>query len=426
MQKNENRPGYMKTKVGWIPEEWEAKRLGEFFRFKNGLNKGKEFFGKGTPIVNYLDVYRQRCIRTGDIRGLVTVNKRELKNYGVRKGDVFFTRTSETIDEIGLSSVMLDDIMDAVFSGFVLRARPINNSLHDQYKTYCFSTYSSRKEIVRKSSYTTRALTNGRFLSEVLLILPSLPEQKAIAEVLECWDKAIKGYEKKIKKKRNIKKGLMQRLLFGEQRLPGFSGEWKEVQLGEIGCIVTGNTPPKKEPENYGGEYCWATAEDFVRKYITDTTLKLSDIGKKQARMLPKGSVLVTCIASIGLNAIARVSLATNQQINAIVVDENRFSNEFVYYQISNYKQHLLRIAGSGAVPILSKSEFKKIWMSFPSLPEQSKIALVLSAADEEVSALERKLATLKEQKHFLLNNLVSGTIRLPEYVAERTGVSNE
>src|SRR4029077_9841684 len=109
----------------------------------------------------------------------------ERKNFDVHKGDVFFTRTSETVEEIGVASVMLDEPKDTVFSGFVLRARPLDHDrLCDAFKAYCFGTAAVRKQITSKASYTTRALTNGRILSEVLLRLPSLPEQTAIAEVL--------------------------------------------------------------------------------------------------------------------------------------------------------------------------------------------------------------------------------------------------
>lgn len=100
--------------------EWEIKKLGEILVFKNGLNKEKEFFGTGTPIVNYKDVYKNNYLNATILEGKVTVNSNELKNFNVKKGDVFFTRTSETIKEIGLSSVVVEDVSETVFSGFIL------------------------------------------------------------------------------------------------------------------------------------------------------------------------------------------------------------------------------------------------------------------------------------------------------------------
>src|SRR6267142_779497 len=163
------KPSYKQTDVGNIPIEWNAPVLGGLFDFKNGLNKGKEYFGHGTPIVNYMDVYRNCGLYAHDLLGRVDVSKQELKAFEVKKGDVFFTRTSETVEEVGIASVMLNESPDTVFSGFVLRARPKNDNLDDQFKKYCFSPFVVRKQITSKSTYTTRALTNGRLLSAVAI-----------------------------------------------------------------------------------------------------------------------------------------------------------------------------------------------------------------------------------------------------------------
>ncbi|HEM2728701.1 TPA: restriction endonuclease subunit S [Streptococcus suis] len=166
--------------------EW--KTLGELFEFKNGLNKGKEFFGRGTPIVNYTDVYKNIRLTSAVVKGTVEVSPEEQKRYNVRRGDVFFTRTSETKEEIGKTSVLLEDIDGGVFSGFVLRARPKTDSLLPEYCAHCFNSSSFRKEIVRYSTYTTRALTNGSTLAKLTIPLPPLPIQERIVQVLDNFD----------------------------------------------------------------------------------------------------------------------------------------------------------------------------------------------------------------------------------------------
>lgn len=212
--------GYKQTGVGMIPEDWEIKTLGDLFTFKNGLNKGKEYFGHGIPIVNYMDVYKNRGIHISDLKGRVSLNNNEINTYIVHRGDVFFTRTSETIEEVGISAVMLDEPQDTVFSGFVLRAHPkIDDILIEEFKKYCFSSRVIRKMIVSKSSYTTRALTNGRSLSLVSIPIPSLPEQTAIAEILSDMDDEIAELEQKRDKVEKIKEGMMQELLTGRIRL---------------------------------------------------------------------------------------------------------------------------------------------------------------------------------------------------------------
>ena len=232
---------------------------------------------------------------------------------------------------------------------------------------------------------------------------------------MEVWDEYIEKLEQKIALKEQLKKGLMQQLLTGKRRLPGFSEEWQTMKIGEIGEIFTGNTPSMQDDGNYGGEFGWATAEDFSDKYIADTRMKLSEQGKRLSRWLPAGSVLVTCIASIGKNAIAAIPLATNQQINSIVVN-NENDNEFIYYFLTQNKNLLLRYAGSGALPILNKGDFSKIKIFIPSdYQEQLEISRVISSADEEIYQLKNRLGLIKIQKKYLLKNLITGTIRTPE-----------
>jgi type I restriction enzyme S subunit len=199
--------------------EWEFIRLGELFTFKNGLNKGKEFFGKGTPIVNYMDVYQRSAIYSSMLTGRVSLTSQELSNFEVRFGDVLFTRTSETSDEVGIASVVLDAPSETVFSGFLLRARPKNEKLRNEFKRYCFGTTYVRKQIISRASCTTRALTNGRTLSAVILRVPEPEEQLAITEILNDMDAEIAALEVKLAKVRQLKQGMMQELMTGRTRL---------------------------------------------------------------------------------------------------------------------------------------------------------------------------------------------------------------
>lgn len=409
----ELRAGYKQTEVGVIPEDWDLINLGEIFGFKNGLNKSKEFFGYGTPIVNYMDVFQNAGLRITDVLGRVNVNRNELKAYEVRKGDVFFTRTSETVEEIGVASAMLDEPSDTVFSGFVLRARPTDESLDDEFKKYCFSATYFRQQVTSRASYTTRALTNGRSLSATLLVRPPLPEQCAIAAALSETDALIASLDALVAKKRDLKQAAMQQLLTGKTRLPGFKGEWEMTKVGELGTVVTGGTPRTDNLNYWHGSIPWITPTDITgRRGISESARQVTEKGLAQLRPLPENSVLVTCIASIGKNAILKSPGACNQQINAIIPNKN-FSPEFLYYLMDFNKSYLLGKAGVTATSIISKRDFVEIPFLVPRYDEQAEIALILCDMDTDLESLEARRDKAQALKQGMMQELLTGRIRL-------------
>lgn len=179
---------------------WEQRKVGDYYEFKNGLNKCKEFFGKGTPIVNFTDVFHKRGLIVSDLQGRVTLEQKEIDNFLVKKGDIFFTRTSETVEEIGYPSVMLESPENTVFSGFVLRGRTFleQDPLEDVFKKYVFFTESFRKEMMSKSSMTTRALTSGTAIKNMVFYHPlSKEEQKKIGDYFSNLDNLITLHQRK-------------------------------------------------------------------------------------------------------------------------------------------------------------------------------------------------------------------------------------
>lgn len=163
-------------------------QLSDIFDFKNGLNKGKEFFGRGDYIVKYMDVYKHCALTEGDLSDRVEVTDSEKYKVSAKKGDVFFTRTSESREEIGFASVLLDEVEGCVFSGFLIRARQKTQKLLPKYCAYCFKAESVREQITRNCIFTTRASLSGANLGLVKLPVPPLEEQKRIVAILDRFD----------------------------------------------------------------------------------------------------------------------------------------------------------------------------------------------------------------------------------------------
>lgn len=402
---------------------WDTATIGDFLDFKNGLNKGKEFFGYGTPIVNYTDVYRKRGLTKSDVRGKVNLTRDEIHRFDARKNDVFFTRTSETPEEVGMSSVLLDDIDDCVFSGFVLRGRPKNDMFVPEYCKYCFTTEAIRSAIIMGCTYTTRALTNGTQLSAIEIVVPPKPEQEAIAKSLTEIDDLISSLEKLITKKKAIKQGAMQELLTGKRRLPGFSGEWETRTLHEISNeMVDGPFGSNLKTEHYTterqvriiqlsniGEAGWNNANV---KYTT-----FSHAAELQRCIVQPGSILIAKMMLAGRAIICpdnEKSYILGSDVVKVVPNSSVDSRYLVYATKSRFYLDQIADDTQGSTRArTSVSKLRKTAILFPEKDEQIAIADILSEMDMEIAALEGKIAKYRQIKQGMMQQLLTGKIRL-------------
>lgn len=199
--------------------------------------------------------------------------------------------------------------------------------------------------------------------------------------------------------------------------------DWEIKEIGEIGEVITGNTPKTSELENYGEEYLFVSPIDMGSdKYISKTNKMLSSVGFTKTRRLPKGSVLVTCIGStIGKIGIASKKLCTNQQINSIVCSDI-INNEYVYYAIHYNFKHYKNFISNQAVPIINKTTFSKLPLQIPSLKEQQKITSILSSIDETIGKTEAIIEQTEEVKKGLIQQLLTKGIGHTEFKKTELG----
>lgn len=381
--------GYKHTEVGLIPNDWHLIIIGNEFTFKNGLNKEKQYFGYGTPIVNYMDVYSLTGIRQDEINGRVYLSQQEIKNYQVQKGDVLFTRTSETVEEIGISSVVCEELQNTVFSGFVLRGRPKSNLLEIEFCQYCFASVIVRKQILTTASYTTRALTNGRLLSEVKLPLPpTKAEQTAIATALNDADALIQKLEQLIDKKRNIKTGSMQELLKPKEG-------WEEKKLGEVLKIKHGKN--QKEVVSENGAYPILASGGII--------------GRAISFLYNKPSVLIGRKGTIDEPQYMDTPFWSVDTLFYTEIAED-YDAKFIFYMFNLIDWYAYNEASG--VPSLNAKTIELIEKHFPmSKSEQIRIAQILSDMDNEIQELERQLEKYKMMKQGMMQSLLTGKIRL-------------
>jgi len=209
--------------LGEIPKHWEVKKLRYLGSFQNGISAGAEYFGFGYPFVSYSDVYKNTTLPSF-ISDLANSSKEDRIRFSVLEGDIFFTRTSETIEEIGFTSVCEETINDATFSGFLIRFRPSKNILHKGYSKYYFRSNLHRRYFVKEMNLVTRASLSQELLKKLPVVIPSYNEQKEIAKFLDIKMNDLDVITNKIKKEisaiKEYREALITDLVTGKRSIP--------------------------------------------------------------------------------------------------------------------------------------------------------------------------------------------------------------
>ena len=420
---------YQLAEAGLIPCEWQAKKLGELFKFKNGVNAEKKQYGKGIKFINVLEVIQKNSLLYDDIPGFISLDPESIKSNIVQKGDVIFNRTSETQEEIGLTAVYLDE-QEVVFGGFVIRAKPINDLIDCYFCKYGFSSLTVRNQIIKRGQGAIRANIGQSDLKEVFIPLPPLPEQKAIALSLSDTDALITECDRLITKKRHIKQGTMQQLLTGKKRLPGFSGEWEVKKLGgECELITKGTTPTSlgKRFKNNGINFIKAESLEENGDVIID---KIAFIDYETHSLLKRSQlqendILVSIARVLGRTAMVKKELLPANTNQALAIARLRESGKITHIYIFYYlKSSLIRkqidfINVQAAQANLSWENINDLIIYFPSLPEPKAIAQILSDMDAEIAALEQKRDKYKALKQGMMQELLTGKTRLKNNSAD-------
>jgi type I restriction enzyme S subunit len=407
----EVRPGYKQTEVGVIPADWDRVVVGAIASIKGGkrLPPGYALIDTPTPhpYVRVSDM-RPGGVDTSAIKYVPEAASPAIQNYRIYDTDIFIS-VAGTLGIVGVVPPELDGAnltenadrltelrCDRDYLMYWLLSRPVQRMI----------------ESIRTVGAQPK-LALGRIAQFDIALPRNAAEQRDIAVALSDMDALLDGLDRLIAKKRDLKQAATQQLLTGQTRLPGFDDEWKVKRVLELGEVVTGGTPRTDVDEYWGDTYPWVTPTDIsTNRDMFSSERWLTQRGLDAVRRLPANTVLVTCIASIGKNAILRTTGACNQQINAVIPDRN--SNAvFLYYLFEASKHYLLANAGVTATSIISKAAFSELTFRVPLLEEQVAIGAVLSDIDDELAALEGRRNKTRDLKQAMMQELLTGKTRL-------------
>lgn len=413
-----NREGYKETKLGWTPLGWKEITLGEFGATYSGLSgKSKIDFGNGANYIPYMNIFRNTVI-DDNYYDKVRIDKGEKQNL-VKYGDVLFTTSSETPEEVGMCSVYLGSNKCLYLNSFCFGFR-LNEScsVNPKYLSHFFRSFIGRKLMNRLAQGATRFNLSKRNLLIEKINFPPLPEQKKIAQILSTWDTAITHTQNLIEQLQSRKKGLMQQLLTGKKRLMGFDGEWEYKKLADIAERIT-----KKNEElddtviTISAQRGFVRQEDFFNKRVASATLS-------GYYLIEKGDFAYNKSYSNGypMGAFKRLDDFEKAVVTTLYICfslKDNINSDFLlnYFEGGMMIKGLSKIAQEGGrahgLLNIGLEDFFNLKLLLPNVNEQIAIAGVLTNADDEIKMCQKKLLELQTQKKGLMQQLLTGQKRV-------------
>ena len=398
--------GYKKTRSGIVPIDWTEMCLGDIY------TERKEPGNENLPLLMV-------SIHSGVSDGEVDeddlpkkVKRIEDKSQYKRaaKGDLVFNMMRAWQGAIG--TVRTEGMVSPAY----IVAEP-NDMVDPLFMDYYMKTNRMVQTIHRQSYGVTdfRLRLYWDSFAPIQCVLPSVKEQKKIAEILTTQDKIIELKEKLLEEKQKQKKYLMQQLLTGKKRLSGFEGKWKKEKLSDFCEFIGGGTPDTKKPEYWAGDTPWISSSDLeldsfssiaITRFISDAAIVESATKKVKA-----GTILLVSRVGVGKIALAPVDLCTSQDFTNIVQDKHNAT--YLMYALYLLMQIKGNQAQGSAIKGIPVKEIKAYSLDMPPIDEQNAIAMVLSTFDKEIDLLCRSLENEKQKKKALMQLLLMGIVRV-------------
>ncbi|MBF7996609.1 restriction endonuclease subunit S [Rahnella laticis] len=400
-----------------VPAGWENQELGLIAKVVDCKHRTPVYVENGIPLVS------PGTIKWGPL-DLVIPNKR----VSEEEYESLMDHCDVEINDLVLSRNQSVGVVSYVSCNnpFVLGQDTVLIKPKDVNKKFLFFKFQSKdtqKEITKLAGGSTFSRINLSDIRKLRFSFPPLPEQTKIAQILSTWDKAITTTEQLIGNSQQQKKSLMQSLLTGKKRLPGFEGEWLSEELGSLGETYSGLTGKTKE--DFGSGYPYISYMNVYKN--TEIDIDFSEkvnIGQKENQYkVSYGDIFFTTSSEtpeeVGMSSVL-LSNIENTYLNSFCFGYRLFTFERVLPEFCKFvfrgdemRRKISKLAQGATRYNLSKKRLMLLHIDLPPLPEQQKIAAVLTAADNEIELLQKKLAFLKQEKAALMQQLLTGKRRV-------------
>ncbi|MFZ1364515.1 MAG: restriction endonuclease subunit S [Brachymonas denitrificans] len=406
-------PGYKRSDVGVIPDDWDAKPLGEIGDSLIGLTyRPSEVRKYGTLVLRSSNVQNGTLCFDDNVFVDADIPDRIM----VRPGDILVCVRNGSRDLIGKSALIDERAVGMTFGAFM----GVFRSEYGQFLRHVFQSGIFKKQINEHLGATINQITNKSLNSFKVPLPPTDEERTEIACALSDVDALLASLDQVIAKKRNLKQAAMQKLLTGETRLPGFSGEWETLPAREIGFFKGGSGFPLGAQGEPNGEYPFFKVSDMNNEgnetFMTVANHYISEQTRTRlgATAFPPDSIVFAKVGAAVFLERKRIlgqASCIDNNMAAFVLDKSRVDVGYVHALLLNKK--LSALVTTTALPALNAKQLGEMPLAVPPLPEQSAIATVLSDMDAELSVLEARRDKTRNIKQAMMQELLTGKTRL-------------
>ena len=425
------KPGYKQTEVGVIPVDWDSVPLKGKVGIAHGFAFASEHFASHGP---FRLATPGHFYEAGGFRDIGEKQKYYVgpvsSDYVLQPGDVIVAMTEQSDGLLGSAAVIPEE-HGYLHNQRLGRVTVLSSEIQLDYLVYVFNSPSYRTKVRETAAGTKVKHTSPEKLLEISVRLPPLPEQRAIATALSDVDGLLGGLDRLIAKKRDLKQAAMQQLLTGQTRLPGFHGEWEVKRLGDLFNFSGGYSASRDQLSTEG--HCYLHYGDIhgSTKTCIDTDADFQNIPKldiplkrvSPASLLDDGDVVFVDASEDDAGTSKHVVVVNKSKkpfisgLHTIVAKSktDELAHEFRRYcfQTPAIRQQFLFYSVGTKVSGISKSNIPKLTLSFPSLPEQTAIAEVLTEMDGELAVLEQRREKTRALKQAMMQELLTGRTRL-------------
>jgi type I restriction enzyme S subunit len=416
---NKVREGYKITEVGEIPEEWEVKKLQQVFEIcQYGISNSLSDEGK-YPVLRMNNIKKGKVIL--DNFKFINLDENEFNKYSLNRNDILFNRTN-SIDLVGKTGIYDSDEV-ATFASYLIRIKTNNKIAESKFVNYYMNSNKGQERIRLFATLgVSQANINAENLKKVLIPIAPIQEQQKISLILSCIDEKIENTDNLIEKTKELKKGLMQRLLtkgighdrFKDTEIGRIPDGWEIKKFKDVSKVSQGL---QIAIENRFKEPSLNCLPYITIQYINDKNNYDNQYyieNASESVICNTDDILMTRTGNTGVVVTNEHGIFHN---NFFKVDYNRhiLDRDFlVYYLKSKPLQSLiLRYAGTTTIPDLNHGDFYRIPVVLPSIKEQEQIASILLSVDEKIDQYESKKEKLQELKKGLMQKLLIGKIRV-------------